>query len=87
MSRALLLRCPVCDATHAFRGDRDDHEKAELLDATADHLRNHSLGESARAIRKHEAVADAEERILADDEVTRLPTDGWAETAEAAVVD
>jgi len=81
MSRALLLRCPVCDATHAFRGDRDTHEKAELLNAAADHLRGHSLGESTRAIRKHEVVSDAEERILSDDELARLPTDGWAENA------
>ncbi|GGM62122.1 hypothetical protein J2752_001481 [Halarchaeum rubridurum] len=84
MSRALLLRCPVCDATHAFRGDRDDHEKAELLDRADDHLRDHALGESARAIRKHEVVADAEERILAGDELDRLPTDGWR--ADVALV-
>lgn len=62
----------------ALRGNRDDHEKAQLLATAADHLREHALDESAHAIRKHEAVSDAEERIVEADELDRLPTDGWA---------
>jgi len=83
MARAILLTCPVCDATLAIPGDRDDHARPALLEAAADHLAAHDLRESALAIRKHEIASTAQERLLPADDLDDLPTDRWAVPAPA----
>lgn len=83
MARAIVLTCPVCGATHAFVGDRDDHAKADLLAAVRVHLDVHELEESTRAIRKHQAVSAAEERILDDETLDALPTATWSSAFDA----
>ncbi|QLC35019.1 hypothetical protein EFA46_012235 (plasmid) [Halarchaeum sp. CBA1220] len=77
MPRVVLLSCPVCDSMRAFDEDLDTLERPTLLDAADEHLAEHRLDESTRALRKHEAVATAEERLVPDPERDALPTDGW----------
>ncbi|WP_435101582.1 hypothetical protein [Halarchaeum sp. P4] len=77
MARTVLLTCPVCGAMRALVGDLDTHDRSALGDVVVDHLDAHRLGESARALRKHEAVSTAEERIVGDGELDALPTEEW----------
>jgi hypothetical protein len=87
MPRAVLLRCPICDAVRALEGSRDARSKPELRATAKAHLGDHLRDESQAAIRKHQAVDAAAEvivpssadavgpRLRSPDETVRLETD------------
>ncbi|WP_050024740.1 hypothetical protein [Halorubrum saccharovorum] len=83
MPRAVLLRCPICDAVRALDGTRDARSKAELRATAKAHLRDHARDESPTAIRKHQTVETAAEIIVSADDIGRLPTDEWRNPGSA----
>lgn len=83
MPRAVLLRCPICDAVRALEGSRDARSKAELRATARAHLDDHLRDESQAAIRKHQTVDAATEVIVPADDLGRLPTDRWVEPGSA----
>lgn len=87
MPRAVLLRCPVCDSLRAFEGSRDDYSTEELWATAKTHLRDHLLGESKTALRKHQTAAEADEIIVSAGDVGRLPTDEWRHPSDAWLPD
>ena len=77
MPRAVLLRCPICDAVRTLDGGRDARSKAELRETAKAHLGGHLRDESTAAIRKHQVAETATEIIVPTDDVDRLPSGEW----------
>jgi hypothetical protein len=77
MSRAVLLRCPVCNSARALEGNRDNYSNGELCATAHPHLRTHRLDESSTAIRKHQIANQAVELIVSPADLDRLPTAAW----------
>ena len=83
MSRAVLLRCPICGAVRSLEGKRNERSKTELCATAKTHLREHHRAESSAAIRKHQIVDSAAEIIVSAENLSRLPTDEWRESDDA----
>lgn len=83
MTRAVLLRCPVCDAVRALDASDGDYQKERLFPVAKRHLRGHSLEESKAVIRKHQMADETRRLIVSADEFDRLPVDDWCERTAA----
>ncbi|PAU82703.1 hypothetical protein CK500_13995 [Halorubrum salipaludis] len=85
MPRAVLLRCPVCDAVRALDGDRSDWPRGDLYATVESHVRDHSTDETKTAIRKHRAVAESTELVVSRTQLDRLPTERWRDREAATL--
>lgn len=83
--RAVLLKCPVCDALRALEGKRADRPRSDLYATAADHVRDHPVDETETAIQKHRVVARAVELVVSPDELDRLPTERWRDRGGSGI--
>lgn len=87
MKSALVLKCPMCNAVHTLKGQRNEYSKQDLYAQAKTHLRNHDLNETKAAIRKNEIVYDATEIVISSEMYQQLPIKAWMEPDDAWLPD